>query len=79
MDFIDAVGTCPTLADAQAQLERLWPLADLFLQPKVRSAPVAATSLPVSYLGGLKISTYSPCTNDAPLRTGAASACKITE
>jgi len=30
------------LADAQAQFERLWPLADLFLQPKVRSAPEAA-------------------------------------
>src|SRR5712672_903717 len=27
----------------QAQLERLWPLADLFLQPKVRSAPQAVT------------------------------------
>ena len=30
------------LADAHAQLEQLWPLADLFLQPKVRSAPRAA-------------------------------------
>jgi hypothetical protein len=30
-------------------------------------------------LGSFKIFTYLPCTNDAPLRTGAASACRITE
>jgi hypothetical protein len=42
MEFIDAVASCPTLADAQAQVERLWPFADLFVQPKVRSAPEAA-------------------------------------